>query len=99
GPDRWQLELQSRGVDPALSALVSVRIRSSAECRGASTRSARSSVRPRGAQAGRTHIVTDAIGRNVLVTGSAGFIGGYVVEELLRRGYFVVGLDNYSKYG
>ena len=35
----------------------------------------------------------------VLVTGSAGFIGGYVVEECLRRGYQVVGLDDYSKYG
>ena len=35
----------------------------------------------------------------VLVTGSAGFIGGYVVEELLRREYQVVGLDNFSKYG
>jgi nucleoside-diphosphate-sugar epimerase len=35
----------------------------------------------------------------VLVTGSAGFIGGYVVEELLANGYSVVGLDNYSKYG
>ena len=35
----------------------------------------------------------------VLVTGSAGFIGGYVVEELLARGHTVVGLDNFSKYG
>src|ERR1700684_3154901 len=35
----------------------------------------------------------------VLVSGSAGFIGGYVVEELLRRGYEVVGIDNFSKYG
>lgn len=35
----------------------------------------------------------------VLVSGSAGFIGGYVVEELLRRGYDVVGIDNFSKYG
>lgn len=35
----------------------------------------------------------------VLVTGSAGFIGGYLVEELLANGYKVVGLDNYSKYG
>lgn len=35
----------------------------------------------------------------VLVTGSQGFIGGYVVEELLARGYTVVGVDNYSKYG
>jgi len=35
----------------------------------------------------------------VLVTGSAGFIGGYVVEELLDRGHHVVGIDNLSKYG
>ncbi|WP_279579017.1 NAD-dependent epimerase/dehydratase family protein [Fodinicola feengrottensis] len=35
----------------------------------------------------------------VLVSGSAGFIGGYVVEELLSRGYSVVGIDNFSKYG
>ncbi len=35
----------------------------------------------------------------VLVTGSAGFIGGYIVEELLRNGHEVVGIDNYSKYG
>jgi UDP-glucose 4-epimerase len=37
--------------------------------------------------------------QKVLVTGSAGFIGGYLVEELLARGYQVVGLDNFSKYG
>jgi UDP-glucose 4-epimerase len=35
----------------------------------------------------------------VLITGSAGFIGGYVVEELLKRGYSVIGVDNFSKYG
>jgi nucleoside-diphosphate-sugar epimerase len=35
----------------------------------------------------------------ILVTGSAGFIGGYVVEELLNAGHEVVGLDNFSKYG
>src|SRR5262245_24524883 len=35
----------------------------------------------------------------VLVTGAAGFICGYLVEELLTHGYDVVGLDNFSKYG
>ena len=35
----------------------------------------------------------------VLITGSAGFIGGYVVESLLAAGHEVVGLDNHSKYG
>ncbi|MFG3707668.1 NAD-dependent epimerase/dehydratase family protein [Micromonospora sp. NPDC047670] len=35
----------------------------------------------------------------VLVTGSAGFIGGYLVSELLDRGHEVVGIDNFSKYG
>jgi len=35
----------------------------------------------------------------VVVSGSAGFIGGYVVGELLSRGYLVTGIDNLSKYG
>ena len=43
-------------------------------------------------------VTGDDVGR-VLVTGSAGFIGGYVVEELLGRGFEVVGLDNLTKYG
>ena len=37
--------------------------------------------------------------KKILVTGSAGFIGGYVVQELLDNGWKVVGIDNYSKYG
>ncbi len=35
----------------------------------------------------------------ILVTGSAGFIGGYVVQELLKNGWQVVGIDNFAKYG
>ena len=35
----------------------------------------------------------------VLLTGSAGFIAGYLVPELLAHGHSVVGVDNFSKYG
>jgi nucleoside-diphosphate-sugar epimerase len=35
----------------------------------------------------------------VLVTGSAGFIAGYLVQQLLEAGHEVIGLDNFSKYG
>jgi nucleoside-diphosphate-sugar epimerase len=35
----------------------------------------------------------------ILITGSAGFVGGYLVQELLDHGHEVVGIDNYSKYG
>ncbi len=35
----------------------------------------------------------------ILVTGSAGFISGYLVEALLEAGHSVVGVDNFSKYG
>lgn len=35
----------------------------------------------------------------VLVTGSNGFIAGYLVADLLAAGYQVVGLDDFSKYG
>ncbi len=37
--------------------------------------------------------------KKVLLTGSEGFIGGYIVKELLDQGYYVVGIDNLSKYG
>lgn len=37
--------------------------------------------------------------KKILVTGSAGFIGGYLVQELLNQGHEVIGIDNYSKYG
>jgi len=35
----------------------------------------------------------------VMVTGSAGFISGYLVSELLEAGHEVVGVDNFGKYG
>lgn len=35
----------------------------------------------------------------VLVTGAAGFIAGYLIEELLAAGHEVLGIDNLSKYG
>jgi UDP-glucose 4-epimerase len=35
----------------------------------------------------------------VLVTGSAGFIAGYLVQQLLESGHEVIGIDNFSKYG
>ena len=35
----------------------------------------------------------------ILVTGSAGFICGYLIEDLLARGHEVIGIDNFSKYG
>ena len=35
----------------------------------------------------------------ILVTGAAGFICGYLIQELLDAGHEVVGVDNFSKYG
>lgn len=35
----------------------------------------------------------------VLLTGSAGFIAGYLVPELLNAGHTIVGIDNFGKYG
>lgn len=37
--------------------------------------------------------------KKILLTGSQGFIGSYICQELLNKGYQVVGVDNYSKYG
>ena len=35
----------------------------------------------------------------ILITGSQGFIGSYLCAEFLDKGYTVVGVDNFSKYG
>ena len=35
----------------------------------------------------------------IVVMGSSGFLGGYIVNELLGRGHEVIGIDNFSKYG
>jgi len=37
--------------------------------------------------------------KTVVLTGSQGFIGGYLCRELLGMGYRVIGYDNFSKYG
>jgi nucleoside-diphosphate-sugar epimerase len=35
----------------------------------------------------------------ICVTGAKGFIAGYLIDELLREGWEVIGIDNLSKYG
>jgi len=37
--------------------------------------------------------------KKVIVTGSQGFIGSYLCTQLLNKGYIVIGIDNFSKYG
>ena len=37
--------------------------------------------------------------KTVVVTGAAGFIGGYIVQEALAKDFRVIGIDNFSKYG
>jgi nucleoside-diphosphate-sugar epimerase len=37
--------------------------------------------------------------KKIILTGSQGFIGSYLCQELLSKGYYVIGIDNYSKYG
>ena len=38
------------------------------------------------------------MGRPILVSGAAGFIGAAVCERLLQRGQMVIGLDNLNAY-
>jgi nucleoside-diphosphate-sugar epimerase len=33
--------------------------------------------------------------QTIVITGAAGFIGGYLVEEALSQGFKVVGIDNF----
>ena len=37
--------------------------------------------------------------KKILITGSQGFIGSYLCSDLLDKGYSVIGVDNFSKYG
>ena len=37
--------------------------------------------------------------KKILITGSQGFIGSYLCAEFLSKGYSVIGIDNFSKYG
>ena len=84
-----RVELQGGEVDPPVPQVVPVRLRTQAVAR----RRARSR---KGIAIMSEHATTD---QKVLVSGSSGFIGGYLVEDLLGRGYTVVGIDNHSKYG
>ena len=35
--------------------------------------------------------------RRVLVTGAAGFLGSHLCDELLSKGYHVIGVDNFFR--
>ena len=35
---------------------------------------------------------------NILITGSAGFIGFYLCKKLIDKGYHVIGIDNINDY-
>ena len=36
--------------------------------------------------------------KKFLITGAAGFIGSKIVEELISKNNFVIGIDNLNKY-
>ena len=38
------------------------------------------------------------MGRKILITGAAGFIGSHLADSLLEDGFEVVGVDNYNNY-
>src|SRR5262249_9717021 len=35
----------------------------------------------------------------ILLSGAAGFLGTYIVKELVHAGHDVIGIDNYARYG
>ena len=35
--------------------------------------------------------------KKVLVTGAAGFLGSHLCDELLDKGYYVIGIDNFFR--
>lgn len=45
-----------------------------------------------------SHTIDPSRSGRILVTGAAGFIGSNLTERLLRRGYDVVGLDNFDTF-
>ena len=87
GSPGGDVELQGRQMDTWLLAVVPVRLRAAPVGRADQGPRAENAKGPR------------PVMQKVLISGSAGFIGGYVVEELLGKGYAVVGVDNFSKYG
>ena len=42
--------------------------------------------------------MANAVNKTILVTGAAGFIGSHAVEQLIKRGNRVIGLDNLNDY-
>ena len=38
------------------------------------------------------------INKNILVTGSSGFIGFHLCKYLLSKNFFIIGIDSHNKY-